>query len=496
MRVRRDPRGWPGRAALILLTFVVLSGTLVHGDGAALGFAFKEVAAAVGLTAVTVFGGKDANRYLLETTGTGVALFDYDGDGFLDVFLVNGTTLEGFPKGQEPINHLYRNRRDGTFEDVTARAGLAASGWGQGVCAGDYDNDGHEDLFVTYYGQNRLYRNRGDGTFEDVTARAGLLDKKTRWGTGCAFLDYDRDGKLDLLAANYIDLDLATAPTPDSGLCRYKGVKVACGPPGLAGGKNVLYHNRGDGTFEDVSDKAGITKASGTYGLGVSTLDFDDDGWVDAYVANDSNPSALYRNNHDGTFTDIAVTSGCAYSQDGKPQAGMGVAIGDYDHNGTMDIFKTNFAGDTSTLYSNSGKGFCDDRTFAAGIGVNTRWLGWATAFVDFGNDGWLDLFLANGHVYPEVAQLKTEAAYAQRKVVYMNRGNGRFEDVTEQLGAPATIPRAARGAAFGDIDNDGQIDVAIANVNDRPDLYRLTGDPSHHWIETTTATWTSSSPT
>ena len=485
MRVRRDPRGWPGRAALILLAFVVLADarTVAHGDGAPLGFAFKEVAAAAGLSAVTVFGGKDANRYLLETTGTGVALFDYDGDGFLDVFLVNGTTLEGFPRGQEPINHLYRNRRDGTFEDVTARAGLGASGWGQGVCAGDYDNDGHEDLFVTYYGQNRLYRNRGDGTFEDVTARARLLDKKTRWGTGCAFLDYDRDGKLDLLAANYIDLDLATAPTPDSGLCRYKGVKVACGPPGLSGGKNVLYHNRGDGTFDDVSDKAGITKASGTYGLGVSTLDFDDDGWVDAYVANDSNPSALYRNNHDGTFTDIAVTSGCAYSQDGKPQAGMGVAIGDYDHSGTMDIFKTNFAGDTSTLYSNSGQGFCDDRTFAAGIGVNTRWLGWATAFVDLGNDGWLDLFLANGHVYPEVAQLKTEAAYAQRKVVYVSRGNGRFEDVTEQLGAPATTPRAARGAAFGDIDNDGDVDLVISNVNAPPDLFRTDTEAGRHWL-------------
>jgi hypothetical protein len=485
MRVRRDPRGWPGRAALILLAFAVLadSGTVAHGDGLPLGFAFKEVAAAAGLTAVTVFGGRETNRYLLETTGTGVALFDYDGDGFLDVFLVNGTTLEGFPKGQEPINHLYRNRRDGTFEDVTARAGLGASGWGQGVCTGDYDNDGHEDLFVTYYGQNRLYRNRGDGTFEDVTARAGLRDKRIRWGTGCAFLDYDRDGKLDLLVANYIDLDLATAPTPDSGLCRYKGVKVACGPPGLTGGKNVLYHNRGDGTFEDVSDKAGITKASGTYGLGVSTLDFDDDGWVDAYVANDSNPSALYRNNHDGTFTDIGVTSGCAYSQDGKPQAGMGVAIGDYDHSGTMDIFKTNFAGDTSTLYSNSGQGFCDDRTFAAGIGVNTRWLGWATAFVDLGNDGWLDLFLANGHVYPEVAQLKTEAAYAQRKVVYLSRGNGRFEDVTEQLGAPATTPRAARGAAFGDIDNDGDVDIVITNVNAPPDLFRTDTEAGRHWL-------------
>jgi len=496
MRVRGDLRGWSFRAALILLFGPAIAlrpptdSLAVAGladparlDGARLGFSFKEVAAEAGLSATTVFGGKEANRYLLETTGTGVALFDYDGDGFLDVFLVNGTTLEGFPKGKEPINHLFRSRGNGTFEDVTARAGVGASGWGQGACTGDYDNDGHEDLYVTYYGQNRLYHNRGDGTFEDVTARAGLLDKRTRWGTGCAFLDYDRDGRLDLLAANYIDLDLARAPTPDSGLCRYKGVKVACGPPGLTGGKNVLFHNRGDGTFEDVSDKSGITKASGTYGLGVSTLDFDDDGWVDAYVANDSNPSALYRNNHDGTFTDVAVTSGCAYSQDGKPQAGMGVAIGDYDHNGTMDIFKTNFAGDTSTLYANSGQGFCDDRTFAAGIGVNTRWLGWATAFVDLGNDGWLDLFLANGHVYPEVAQLKTEAAYAQRKVVYVNRGNGRFEDVTEQLGAPATTPRAARGAAFGDVDNDGDVDIVISNVNAPPDLFRTDTEAGRHWL-------------
>ncbi|HLQ22920.1 MAG TPA: CRTAC1 family protein [Gemmatimonadales bacterium] len=448
----------------------------------AIGFSFREVAREAGLDAVTVFGGKDVNRYLLETTGCGAAFLDYDDDGRLDVFLVNGTTLEGFPKGQEPINHLYRNRGDGTFEDVTRKAGLAQSGWGQGVCAGDYDNDGHVDLFVTYYGQNHLYRNRGDGTFEDVTVNAGLLSQRLRWNTGCAFLDYDRDGRLDLLVANYIDLDLATAPTPDSGLCRYKGVKVACGPPGLPGGKNALYRNKGDGTFEDVSDRAGITRNSGTYGLGVSTLDFDDDGWVDAYVANDSNPSALYRNNHDGTFTDVAVPAGCAYSQDGKPQAGMGVAVGDYDRNGTMDVFKTNFAGDTSTLYANTGQGFCEDRTFASGIGLNTRWLGWGTAFVDFGKDGWLDLFLVNGHVYPEVAQLKTEAGYRQRKIVYHNVA-GRFEDVSERLGPPVTDPRAGRGAAFGDYDNDGDVDIVINNVNDRPDLYRTESDPSRHWL-------------
>jgi enediyne biosynthesis protein E4 len=447
------------------------------------GFSFTNVAAQAGLDAVTVFGGKDTNKYLLETTGCGAAFFDYDGDGWQDVFLVNGTTLEGFPKGQEPTNHLYRNRGDGTFEDTTRKAGLAQGGWGQGVCAGDYDNDGREDLFVSYFGQNRLYRNRGDGAFDDVTQKAGLSSARTRWGTGCAFLDYDRDSRLDLIVANYIDLDLAKAPTPDSGLCRYKGIKVACGPPGLPGGKNVLYHNRGDGTFEDVSEKSGITKASGTYGLGVSTLDFDGDGWTDVYVANDSNPSALYRNNRDGTFSDMAVAAGCAYSQDGKPQAGMGIGIGDYDRNGTMDIFKTNFAGDTSTLYSNSGDGFCEDKTFASGIGIHTRWLGWGTAFVDLDNDGWLDLFLCNGHVYPEVEQLKTEAGYKQRKVVYRNLGNGRFEDITPALGPPASTPRAARGSAFGDFDNDGDVDVVINNVHEAPDLFRTESDPARHWI-------------
>src|SRR4051794_7020816 len=472
------------------LTCVVLVTALavIEGHGQAVQdsappFSFVNVAREAGLNAQVVFGGATSNKYLLETTGTGVAFIDYDNDGLLDLFFVNGSTLEGFPASKAPTNHLYRNKRDGTFEDVTSKAGLGDSGWGQGTCVGDVDNDGRDDLFVTYWGQNHLYRNTGSGRFEDVTRAAGLQQSRVRWNTGCAFLDYDRDGRLDLLVANYIDLDLATAPTPASGLCRYKGLPVACGPPGLTGGKNILYHNRGDGTFEDVSEKSGITRASGTYGLGVSTFDFDNDGWVDVYVANDSNPSAVYRNNHDGTFTDVGVKAGCAYSQDGKPQAGMGVAIGDYDRNGTMDIFKTNFAGDTSTLYANSGEGLCDDRTFAAGIGMNTRWLGWGTGFVDLDNDGWLDLFLTNGHVYPEVRQLKTEAGYAQRKVIYRNLGNGRFADITEQLGAPVTTPKAGRGAAFGDFDNDGQIDVAIANVNDQPDLFRLKGDSRNHWI-------------
>ena len=449
----------------------------------AVDFSFAEVAKAAGLDQLTVYGGTHTNRYLLETTGCGVAVLDIDGDGWMDVFLVNGTTLEGFPPSKGPMCHLYRNTHDGAFEDVTARAGVGQSGWGQGACAADYDNDGHDDLFVTSWGQNHLYRNRGNGTFEDVTARAGLIGPARRWGAGCAFIDYDRDGNLDLVAANYIDFDLATAPVPESGLCRYKGVPVACGPPGLRGGKNVLYHNKGDGTFEDVSVKSGITAAAGTYGLGVSTLDFDDDGWTDIYVANDSNPSTLYRNNHDGTFADIAVAAGCAYSQDGKPQAGMGVAIGDYDRNGTMDIFKTNFAGDTSTLYANTGKGFCEDHTFQSGMGRNTRWLGWGVGFVDLDLDGWLDLFLVNGHVYPEVEQLKTEVGYRQRKVVYRNLGNGRFEDVTETLGPPVTTPKAGRGAAFADLDNDGDIDIVVNNVNDRPDLFRTKAPDGRDWL-------------
>ena len=453
-----------------------------------LGFRFTDIAATAGVTARTVFGGARTNRYLVETTGSGVAVFDADGDGWIDVFLVNGATFDGVtpgqaPAGEAPTSHLYRNRRDGTFEDVTLAAGLALAGWGQGACAGDYDNDGDEDLVVTYWGRNRLMRNRGAGVFEDVAAASAIAGTTTRWSTGCAFLDYDRDGRLDLFVARYIDFDLAATPLPESGLCRYKGLAVACGPPGLPGAKNALYHNEGDGRFADVSDAAKITAAGGTYALGVSTLDFDGDGWTDLYVADDSSPSVLYRNNRDGTFTDIGIGAGCAYSQDGRPQAGMGVAVGDYDRDGRVDLFKTNFAGDTSTLYANVAPGLCDDRTYAAGFGRNTRWLGWGVAFADFDLDGLLDLFLVNGHVYPEVEQVKTEAGYRQPKVVYRNRGDGRFDDVSGRLGAPVTVPRASRGAAFADLDNDGDVDVVVNNVHDVPELYRLDRTAPGHWL-------------
>jgi enediyne biosynthesis protein E4 len=449
-----------------------------------LGVSFLNVARESGLNAKTIFGGEHKNKYLLETTGCGVAFYDYDNDGWLDIFLVNGSRLEGFPAGSEPVSHLFRNNRDGTFTDVTAKAGVGHSGWGQGVCIGDYDNDGWEDLFVTYYGKNVLYHNNGDGTFTDVSQKAGVAGKGTRWNTGCSFVDYDRDGRLDLFVANYIDMDLATAPVPESGPCLYKGVLVACGPPGLQGGKNILYHNNGDGTFSDVSEAAGIFRANGTYGLGVLTADFDNDGWPDIYVANDSTASALYHNKKNGTFEDVAIEAGCALSPDGKPQAGMGVSAGDYDLDGNLDLLKTNFAGDTPSLYHNLGGGNFEDATFAAGLGAHTQFLGWGCGFLDFDNDGWPDILICNGHVYPEVEQLKTEAGYPQRKLLYRNLHNGRFADVSMQAGPGISDPAPCRGCAFGDFDNDGDIDVVVNTVNDYPQLLRCDSKADNNWIK------------
>ena len=453
-------------------------------EGTELGVSFLDVARESGLNVKTIFGGEHKNKYLLETTGCGVAFYDYDNDGWLDIFLVNGWRLEGFPAGSEPTSHLFRNNRDGTFTDVTAKAGVGHSGWGQGVCVGDYDNDGWEDLFVTYYGKNVLYHNNGDGTFTDVSVKAGVAGKGTRWNTGCAFVDYDRDGRLDLFVANYIDMDLATAPVPESGPCLYKGVLVACGPPGLQGGKNILYHNNGDGTFSDVSEAAGIFRANGTYGLGVLTADFDNDGWPDIYVANDSTASALYHNNKNGTFEDIAVEGGCALSPDGKPQAGMGVSAADYDLDGNLDLLKTNFAGDTPSLYHNLGGGNFEDATFAAGLGAHTQFLGWGCGFLDFDNDGWPDILICNGHVYPEVEQLKTEAGYPQRKLLYRNLRNGHFADVSFHAGAGISNPAPCRGCAFGDFDNDGDIDVVVNTVNDYPQLLRCDSKVENNWIK------------
>jgi enediyne biosynthesis protein E4 len=454
---------------------------------AAIGVNFVDVAKESGLKATTIFGGEHKNKYLLETTGCGVAFYDYDNDGWLDIFLVNGTRLEGFPAGHLPTNRLFKNNRDGTFTDVTEKAGLVHSGWGQGVCIGDYDNDGFEDLFVAYFGKNVLYHNNGNGTFTDVTERAGVGGNGKRWNSGCAFVDYDRDGKLDLFVANYIDLDLATAPVPESGPCLYKGVMVACGPPGLNGGKNILFHNNGDGTFTDVSESAGILQANGTYGLGVLTGDFNNNGWPDIYVANDSTASALYENQKNGKFRDVALEAGCALSADGKPQAGMGVSAGDYDLDGNLDIVKTNFAGDTPSLYHNLGGGLFEDATFTAGLGKHTQYLGWGCGFFDFDNDGWPDILICNGHVYPEVEQLRTEAGYAQRKLLYRNLRNGKFEDISEAVGPGISAPSASRGCAFGDFDNDGDIDFVVNCVNEAPQLIRCDSSLNNNWIKVRT---------
>ena len=454
------------------------------GESSDLGVSFVNTAKEAGLNVETIFGGEHKNKYLLETTGCGVAFYDYDNDGWLDIFLVNGTRLEGFPAGKEPINHLFKNNRDGTFTDVTDKGGLRRSGWGQGVCIGDYDNDGFDDLFITYYGNNALYHNNGDGSFTDVSVKAGVAGTRTRWGTGCAFLDYDRDGKLDLFVANYIDLDLRTAPVPESGPCLYKGVMVACGPPGLEGDTDILYHNNGNGTFTDVTDAAGIKKAGGTFGLGVLTADFDNDGWPDVYVANDSTPSLLFQNKKNGTFEDIGIEAGCSLSADGKPQAGMGVSAADYDLDGNLDIVKTNFAGDTPSLYHNLGNAHFEDATFSGGLGLHTKYLGWGCGFFDYDNDGWPDILICNGHVYPEVEQLKTEAGYAQRKLLYKNLRNGRFEDVSLKAGPGINEPVAARGCAFGDFDNDGDIDVVVNTVNGPPQLLRCDSKWDNNWIK------------
>ncbi len=456
-------------------------------QGQPLPVSFINVAREAGLREKTVFGDEKKNRYLVETTGCGVAFYDYDHDGWLDLFFVNGSRFQANFTGGMPSNRLYKNNRDGTFTDVTRKAGLVHHGWGQGVCVGDYDNDGLDDLFVSYWGENKLYKNRGDGSFEDVSRKAGITTgggRIPRWNTGCAFLDYNRDGLLDLFVANYIDFDLKTVPVPENGTCKYKGLQVACGPPGLPGAKNILFRNNGDGTFSDVSKAAGILNTPGTYGLGVLVADFDNDGWPDIYVANDSTSSALYKNNHDGTFTEIGIPAGVAYSADGKSQAGMGVSAADFDGDGLLDIVKTNFAGDTSSLYRNLGENHFEDQTFQAGLGRNTRFLGWGAAFLDFDNDGWPDILLANGHVYPEVGNSDTEAGYKQRKVLYRNLGNSRFADVSTQAGPGILEQVSARGLAVGDFDNDGDLDVVVNCVNDVPQLLRCDNTTGRNWLQ------------
>ncbi len=445
---------------------------------------FRDIAQKAGLTAEVISGEKDSKKYIIETTGTGVAIIDYDNDGWPDIFIVNGTKLGKSPNGPAPTSHLYHNNHDGTFTDVTAKAGLTASGWGQGACVGDYDNDGNEDLFVTYYGKNRLYHNEGNGTFKEVAESAGVAGTGKQWGTGCAFVDYDRDGLLDIVVANYVDFDLASAPAPgERANCMWKGAPVMCGPRGLKASTNVLYHNLGGGKFADVTKQAGIDKTSGHYCFSVSTLDYDEDGWPDIYVACDSTPSILYHNNHDGTFTDKAVTSGVAFNDDGREQAGMGSTIADYDGDGHLDIFKTNFSDDTSTLYRNNGDGTFSDVTFAAGLGLNTKYLGWGVMFFDFDNDGWPDLLLVNGHVYPEVDKYKLGSNYEEPRILYHNTGAGKFEDVSANAGAAIQTVASGRGLAIADLWNNGKLSAVITNMGARPSLLVNEAPNHNHWI-------------
>src|SRR5882724_9784144 len=484
----QQSRALPGAgrlAALFIVIVLAIAASLAESANTPPIANFTDVAEKAGLTTLNVFGGKDTKKYIIETTGTGVAIFDYDNDGWPDIFLVNGTTLEGFPAGKTsaPSNHLYRNNHDGTFTDVTAKAGLTATGWGQGVCVGDYDNDGWEDLYVTYYGKNRLYHNQ-NGVFTEVAEKAGVAGTGKAWGTGCAWVDYDRDGHLDLMIANYVDFDLATAPAPgERPSCMWKGVPVMCGPRGLAAAKNILYHSRGDGTLEDVTAKAHIDQTDGHYAFSVSTFDYNNDGWPDIYVACDSTPSILYRNNRDGTFTDVAVIAGAAFNEDGREQAGMGASIGDYNGDGRPDIFKTNFSDDTSTLYRNNGDGTFDDVTSATGLGLYTNYFGWGTMLLDVDNDSWPDLLLVNGHVYPEVDKQHLGSDYEEPRILYHNLGNGTFGDISGTAGPAITARAASRGLAVGDLWNDGRISAVISNMNAAPSLLVNQVRNSNHWI-------------
>jgi hypothetical protein len=442
-----------------------------------------DVASAAGLTKPVVYGGVDAKNYIIETAGPGVAFFDYDNDGWLDILLLSGTRIDGPVEGA--TNRLYRNNRDGTFTDVTEKAGLTRQGWAYSVTVADYNNDGHEDLFITYWGQNVLYRNSGDGTFTDVTKQAGLAYPDRRWGAGACFVDYDRDGRLDLFVSNYVDFDMAKVPRPGAGsTCNWKGIPVHCGPRGLPPARHYLYRNNGDGTFTDVSDKTGISAAGKTYGMTAVGTDFDDDGWPDIYVACDSSFGLFFVNNHDGTFREEGVERGVALNEEGMEQAGMGLGIGDYDLDGRLDIFKTHFADDTSVLYHNLGDGSFRDMTIRSGLAVETRFVGWGCGIADLDNDGLPDLFVATGNVYPEAETRIPGYKYRTPRLIFRNLGGGKFEQLIDEGGPGISAEHASRGCAFGDFDNDGDLDILVMNMNEAPSLLRNDVSGENRWIK------------
>jgi hypothetical protein len=444
---------------------------------------FTDVAAQAGLRAPIVYGGVERNDYIVEAIGCGAAFLDYDSDGWLDIFVLGGTRWEGAPA--EATNRLYKNNRDGTFSDVTVAAGLHRNGWFYGVTVGDFNNDGHEDIFITGWPQNALYRNNGDGTFTDVTKQAGLLHAGPRWGTGCTFVDTDRNGHLDLFVSNYLKFDpKAIPPTGRNPACNYKGVLINCGPRGLPPETHSLYRNNGDGTFTDISEKSGISKATGSYGLTAVAADFDDDGWPEIYVACDSTPSLLFKRQKDGTFAEIGMENGVALNEDGNEQAGMGLGIGDYNLDGRLDILKTHFTEDTPALYVNQGARGFEDVTISSGLGVETRYVSWGAVIADLDNDGWPDLFWVTGSVYPEVEKKYPQYPHRTPRVLFRNLGGGKFEELLEEGGPGVSAAHSSRGVALGDFDNDGDLDLLIVNLNEPPTLLRNDIKGNNRWIK------------
>ncbi len=450
-----------------------------------------DVAAEAGLTMKLVFGDEVKKRYIIEANGTGAAFIDYDNDGLLDAFLVNGSKLAGFPKGKEPTNRLYRNLGEGRFEDVTAPAGMTRSGWGASVCAGDYDNDGDTDLYVTSWGPNALFRNKGQGDgeesgFDDVAASSGVRGPETEWSAGCTFVDYDRDGLLDLFVTQYQQFDPKTSPPPGKASnCEWKGMPVYCGPRGLPFGGVTLYRNLGQGRFKDVSEESGVRDVGGGfYAFTAVAADLDQDGWTDIYIACDSTPSLFFLNNGDGTFTDFGAETGLAFNEHGFEQGGMGVGVGDFDNDGLLDLVKTNFAGDYPNLYHNLDDGVFEDIVISAGMAIHPQYVGWGVALVDLDNDGLQDVFQVNGHVYPELDRPENrEESYRQPNLVYRNLGGGKFEDVSNLAGPAMKQLRSSRGAAFGDFDNDGDVDILILNMDEPPSLLRNDLRSDNHWL-------------
>lgn len=485
MRSPFFPSPWSRRRILKAGAAVLAGSSLPRTARSAAPFSrFTDVAAQAGLTQPIVYGTPNKVTYIVESMGGGCAFFDYDNDGWMDLLLLGGRTLDGTPPGSG--NRLYRNNRDGTFTDVTAKSGLADPGWAVGVCVGDYNNDGWEDLFFTYYGHNRLYRNNGDGTFTDVTARSGLLHPGNRFGAGCTFLDYNRDGHLDLFVANYVDIDLATAPLPSTKVatCSYQGVAVYCGPRGLSIPTHALYRNNGDGTFTDVSKESGIEAVRTSYGLTAVSLDVDEDGWPDILVACDSTPGLLFLNNHDGTFREEALPRGFAVSADGQAMAGMGVAPGDYDLDGHIDLFKTHYQVQAPGLYHALGKGDFEDVSTVTGIAAERRFVSWGDAIVDLDNDGWPDIFYVTGNVYPELEAIFPRFPARSQPIAFRNLGNGSFARLSDEAGPALAARHSSRGCAFGDFDNDGDIDMLVMNQNEPPSLIRNDAPPGNHWLK------------